>query len=167
MGTRAEKAGCGAPLCGLVRERAGHGQIFTCVVRFTVSWRHGRASGLERFSPALAARRRCVRQRLAAGPASDAAQTRAISPCVDDGLRAQWPRRTESDCRAGGGPAGIQRTAGGAAIGERRGTALATRSAHSLTRRRRRAVSAAMRLCGGMDGGERREVRVDYPRVGA
>ncbi|KAF9733206.1 hypothetical protein PMIN01_08889 [Paraphaeosphaeria minitans] len=57
MGTRAEKAGCGAPLvCSFWR--AGRGADIH--LRFTLGWRHGRASGLERVFPALNASRRYV-----------------------------------------------------------------------------------------------------------
>lgn len=123
--------------CGLVLASGTRADID---LGFTLSWRHGRASGLERFS-----------QRWA--PADD-----MCSPAISGRGPPALQRRLEQSRRASAcpipsahkirlqgcrGPAGMQRTAGGAAIGERRGTALA------------RAVTAAVRLRDG-DGDGRR-----------
>ncbi|KAK7184631.1 hypothetical protein PSPO01_09302 [Paraphaeosphaeria sporulosa] len=141
-GTRAKKAGCGAPLwpCSGERDTGRYSPAFHAELAARARVRTREVFPCSERKPTI-----CVRQRLAA-----VACQRCSADSSNLTLRRRrpvCPMASARKIRLQGcpGPAGIQRTAGGAAIGERRGTLWRPAG---LTRRR--TVSAAMRLCGGM-----------------
>lgn len=132
--------------CGLVLS----GTRADIHLRFTLSWRQRRTSGLEEVFPCSA--------RTASDMCSPTISGEGVPACSADSnnltlrrrpLSAQWPHRTKLDGTGLPGPAGTRGTAGGAAIGARAGQT--TLSTLKDPQQSPTPVTAAMRLCGSLE----------------